>query len=334
MNDELIERLARANPVPGRMASLNIDEVDRRLRDEPTPRRSGRSARGVKHVVGRLMIVVPLAVTCVVVAVAVLLVGNRHDPVHRQSPAVAVRTRHPAQPGFCRYQQPVAACVVTDHGRFTVNIQTPLLAVTQRDGGNLPATVTRALDRIGRLLPGPHAYVLMVAGTRVIPHTGIAGVTSLTTGQVTITLDIHQGPAALRRTLRVWIPEALSHQVDASVRIETGPGFGTTLLQQMISEGVASAFDIQLQPTIHLPWTTALTAHQEHVMWSRARPLLNHTGLLDQWFFGGGGVPESTAFEIGYDIVRDYLDRHPGATAASLVDMPAMAIFSHSHYSP
>jgi uncharacterized protein YjaZ len=69
-------------------------------------------------------------------------------------------------------------------------------------------------------------------------------------------------------------------------------------------------------------------------MWGRARPLLNHTGLYDQWFFGGGGVPYDTAFQIGHDIVRDYLNRHPKTTAASLVNTPARAIFSGSRYSP
>ena len=222
-------------------------------------------------------------------------------------------------PDFCRYQQPVAACVVADHGRFTVDIQDPLVAATRKAGGGLSRSVTHSLDRIGRLLPGPHTDILMVDGTQVIPHTGVGGDTSLTTGQVRITLDVKQNPRALRQSLRVWVAQALSHEVNHSVRIQTGPGFGTTLLDQMISEGVASAFDIQVQPTIHLPWTDALTNHRERVMWNRARSLLNHTGLYDPWFFGGGGVPYDTALQIGYHIVRDYLNRHPKATAASLV---------------
>ena len=237
-------------------------------------------------------------------------------------------------PDFCRYQQPVAACVVADRGRFTVDIQTPLVAATRKSGAALSHSVTHSLDRIGRLLPGPHTDILMVDGTQVIPHTGVAGDTSLNTGQVMITLDTKQSPRALRQSVRVWVTQALSHEVNHSVRIQTGPGFGTTLLDEMISEGVASAFDIQIQPTIHLPWTDALTHHQERVMWSRARPLLHHTGLYGQWFFGGDGVPADTAFQIGYHIVRDYLDRHSRATAASLVNTPAQAIFSGSHYSP
>ena len=239
-----------------------------------------------------------------------------------------------ALPDFCRYQQPVAACVVTNHGRFTVDIQRPLIVATRRIGGTLSRDVTNSLDQIGRLLPGPQTDILIVDGTQVIPHTGVTGDTSLNTGQVMITLDTKQSPRALRQSLRLWVTQALSHEVDHSVRIQKGPGFGTTLLDEMVSEGVASAFDIQVQPTIHLPWTDALTNHQEQVMWRHARPLLNHTGLYAQWFFGGGGVPPDTAFQIGYHIARDYLERHPKATAASLVNTPAKAILSASHYAP
>jgi uncharacterized protein YjaZ len=52
----------------------------------------------------------------------------------------------------------------------------------------------------------------------------------------------------------------------------------------------------------------------------------------DQWFLGGGGVPHWTAFQIGYDIARDYLARHPRSTAASLVDKPASVLLAGSQY--
>jgi uncharacterized protein YjaZ len=67
-------------------------------------------------------------------------------------------------------------------------------------------------------------------------------------------------------------------------------------------------------------------------MWARARPLLNQTGLYDQWFFGGGGVPRWTAFQIGYHIVRGYLNRHPNATAASIVRLNAATIYAGANY--
>ena len=100
-------------------------------------------------------------------------------------------------------------------------------------------------------------------------------------GQVQILLDIQQAPSALRRSVSTWLLQALAHEVDHSVRIEAGPGCWPTLLDQRICEGMSSAFDIQVEPTIQLPWFRALTACQETAMWSRAHPLLNKTGLYD-----------------------------------------------------
>lgn len=204
----------------------------------------------------------------------------------------------------------------------------------QTVGISLDATVTASLDRVGRLLPGPHTNIVIAAGTQVIPRTGINGFTDPSSGQVQITLDSQLSPAALKQTMGTWLPEALAYEVDHSVRVLAGPGFGPTLLKQFISEGMASAFDIQVQPNIQLPWIHALTAQQERLMWRRARPLLNSTGLYDQWFFGAPGIHHWTGFQIGYHIVRDYLARHPGTTAAALVETPASVILSGGHYSP
>lgn len=130
-------------------------------------------------------------------------------------------------------------------------------------------------------------------------------------GLVQITLEAEQRRSALRRSLATRLLQALSHEVDHSGRIQAGLGCQTTLREELVCEGVASAFDLEVQPTIHLPWTDALTVQEERVMWRRARPLLNRTGLYDRWFFGGTAVPYRTGFQIGYHIVRDYLDRHP-----------------------
>jgi len=243
----------------------------------------------------------------------------------------AARTSTVREPDFCRDSQPLAACVVADRGRFTVAIGPSLISPTTTAGVSLTATVTRDLTRIGRLLPGPAADIRLDAGAQVIPGTGVMGYTRAS-GLVTATLDTHESPTALRRTLRAWLLVALSHEVDHSVRILAGPGFGTSLLDQIVSEGVASAFDIEVQPNIDLPWTHALTARQEQEMWHRARPQLNLAGLYDQWFFGGNGVPHWAAFQIGYHIARDYLARHPRSTAASIVNTPAAVILAGSHY--
>jgi uncharacterized protein YjaZ len=145
-------------------------------------------------------------------------------------------------------------------------------------------------------------------------------------------VDTRQHAGSLKRSLTTYRVEALAHEIDHSVRIEAGPGFGNTLLEELVTEGMSSAFDIQVQPTDIPPWTRALTRQQGRTLWTRARPLLNQTGLYDQWFFGGGDVPHWTAFQIGYHIVRDYLNRHPNDTAASIVRLNAATIYVGANY--
>jgi uncharacterized protein YjaZ len=75
---------------------------------------------------------------------------------------------------------------------------------------------------------------------------------------------------------------------------------------------------------------------REHALWDRAELLLTQGGLqlYDQWFFGGNGVLEWAGFTIGYHIAEDYIQHHPGTSAASLVDAPAASILAGSGYAP
>ena len=73
---------------------------------------------------------------------------------------------------------------------------------------------------------------------------------------------------------------------------------------------------------------------QERRLWARMRLDLYATDAYSEWFFGDDGIPDDTAFQIGYHIVRAYLMRHPHATAASVVNTPSQSILSASGYDP
>jgi uncharacterized protein YjaZ len=202
-------------------------------------------------------------------------------------------------------------------------------------GASLVSDVTKDLTGIAALLPGPSTIIIIEQTANVIPETGELGYTDPTTGQVLIQLDpISQ--VSFSETLAVWLPEALAHEIHHSVRVLTGPGFGHTLGEFLVSEGMASAFFHQAFPGTDAPWDNALTRVQAHALWNQAQPLLTQGGLLvyAQWFFGGDGVPKWAGFTIGYHIAEDYIQHHPGTSAASLVDTPATTILAGSSYAP
>lgn len=242
--------------------------------------------------------------------------------------------RGAALPVFCQQSVPASGrCIVVYHSRFTVLMLAPVASAAERLGLSPSNLVTRPLDRIAQLLPGPETNILIQNGTRVIPGTGIAGATSQD-GQVTLTVDTEQSTTAMRRSLTVWLVQDLSHEVNHSVRIEAGPGCGRTLLDLLICEGVASAFDLKVQPALRLPWLHVLNRREESALWSRARRVVNDPGLEGDWFFGGRGIPYWAGYQIGYDIVRAYMRSHPGLTAAALVRTPASTVLAASHYAP
>ncbi|HUY98329.1 MAG TPA: DUF2268 domain-containing putative Zn-dependent protease [Verrucomicrobiae bacterium] len=229
--------------------------------------------------------------------------------------------------------------------RFTVHLTARAVQKASAVGVNLPTVVHRSLVRINALLPGPPTTISVVymgpgqvisegrLQSGVIPDNGTAGVTNVTTGEVRVGF----GPTAhvrLATSIRTGLPRTMAHEVDHTVRILRGPGFGSTLLDSLISEGIASAFDIAAFPGPPDPWENALIPAQQCTWWRKAVLDLPDRSLYEQWMFGYFGVPRWTGFTLGYHIVQAYRLRHPHESWRALTDTSASAILVGSHYDP
>ena len=110
-----------------------------------------------------------------------------------------------------------------------------------------------------------------------------------------------------------------------------------TLLDAMLTEGIADAFARGIYPD-HLPrWVTELTPEDEAAVWPQIQRRLNFTdpGEIRRYLFGDSDrVPLWSGHAIGYSIVRSYLRRHPGAKPASLVGLQPHTIYEESGYEP
>lgn len=194
--------------------------------------------------------------------------------------------------------------------------------------------VGQALAHINALLPGPSTTITIAyTSFPVIPQTGTNGYTNPASGVITIGLE--QTPQASFSTImQLWLARTLSHEIDHSVRVLAGPGFGLTLLEQIITEGISSAFDMSAFPGTPNPWDRAISRSQECALWKQAQGLLGQSGLYDAWMFGQSGIPHWTAFTIGYDIVTDYRQRHPDMSWSAITAASAATILGGSHYQP
>jgi len=219
--------------------------------------------------------------------------------------------------------------------RFTVVLSAQARQLASSADINLSRLAASALNHVNALLPGSPTTITVDIGnpSDLIPQARVNGFTDPRSGLITLQLG-RTAQSSLARTLDLWFPRDMAHEVNHSVRILGGPGFGITLLPQIISEGIATAFDQAAFPGPPDPWTQAITRAQECTLWEKAKPQLADTGLYDLWMFGGPGVPHWTAFDIGYHIVNDYRNHHPNVSWAQLTSTSATAILAGSHYQP
>lgn len=221
-------------------------------------------------------------------------------------------------------------------GRFTVVLSDSALQQAKADGFSLPRITGRALAHTAALLPGPPVTITIgvVAASQIVPQTGTGGRTDPLTGRQVMIAFGPAGHLSASRVLTFWLPRTLALEVDHTVRIIDGPGEATTLLQQLVTGGVGAVFDRVAFPGPVDPWAQAITAPQQCALWRQARPLLGDHVSGQHWMLGGGGLPHWAGFTMGYQIVRDYLLRHPHLSWRALTLTSASAILSGSHYQP
>jgi uncharacterized protein YjaZ len=197
---------------------------------------------------------------------------------------------------------------------------------------NLPQVVGHALARINALLPVPPTHIaLSYSSSEVVPQTGTSGSINLV-GRVALAFG--PTPASLAAIMRLWLPRTFSHEIDHSFRALAGPGLGLSLLDALISEGISTALDVGAFPGTPDPWERAISLSQECALWGAARPLLAQPGLYDKWMIDTNGIPHWAGFAIGYHIVADYLQHHPGTSWPTLTATSSTAILAGSHYQP
>ena len=110
-----------------------------------------------------------------------------------------------------------------------------------------------------------------------------------------------------------------------------------TLLDAMVTEGIADAFAEGVVPEHRPHWITALPPAIERAIWPNVEGHLNDTDPAEirRYLFGDDDrVPVWTGHSIGYAIVRSYLATHPDARIASIIGLSSRTLLEESGYRP
>jgi hypothetical protein len=122
----------------------------------------------------------------------------------------------------------------------------------------------------------------------------------------------------------------LAHELHHAMRIGTC-GYGTTLGETLVTEGLADAFSQELTGCDDPMWTQALGDHEWPEMLNRAEKELDSTAYDHaQWFYGTGSIPRWAGYTIGYRLIQRYKEAIPGARAGALVGTLAAEIIEQA----
>ena len=160
---------------------------------------------------------------------------------------------------------------------------------------------------------------------RVIPERGYVGYAPTgTMMQLTVDPSNPNLPHSLGETLE----RTVAHEFHHVCRWQ-GPGYGRTLGEALVSEGLAGRFAAQLYGEAPEPWEDALAGDEASDLAAVAEARWTMSDYDHAaWFFGQGGHPRWAGYTLGYRLVGRYLAAHPGETPASLVAAPAAAFRS------
>lgn len=122
---------------------------------------------------------------------------------------------------------------------------------------------------------------------------------------------------------RTELPATLAHELHHAKRWQ-GVGYGQTMLEVLVSEGLAQHYEISER---RAPPPYALAPANLPELWQRAEPLLNTTDYgYEAWFFGSEeqNLPRWAGYALGYELVRRFLAVN-GGDAVMHANAPAEA---------
>ena len=131
------------------------------------------------------------------------------------------------------------------------------------------------------------------------------------------------------RLFTAQFPVTLAHELHHAVRWKT-VGYGTTLGEALVTEGLAMHFEAEVFPEDLSPWAKALDEKQDKGLWPRVQKELTKKGYdHNAWFFGSHrkNIPHWAGYRIGYRLVGQYLSE-TGKLASECVGVTAAKVLN------
>lgn len=177
----------------------------------------------------------------------------------------------------------------------------------------------QAVAKIIKKLPVSNVDVVIYNNPEgAIPEIGIGGYTP-NAHLIFVSLDT-QFPN-FKQAINKELKRTLAHELHHALRWKD-PGYGKTLFEALITEGLAGHFDMEINNSNEPePWDVALNEKQLKEIQTKAiKEHDNRNYNHSSWFFGSKekGIPKWSGYTLGFNLVADFLKRHPDKKPSQL----------------
>lgn len=162
-----------------------------------------------------------------------------------------------------------------------------------------------AYDSLARHVQPPELDVLIQRGRgRTIPELGVSG-RAYRASLFAMTCD-PDNPNFAGSLLDGALTRQIIHEVHHCLRM-AGPGYGRTLGEALVSEGLAGRFVQYVLRSHPEPWESAVTTSELRAFMVQESKLVETGYDHAKWFFGRGSLPRWFGYTLGYEIVGEWL---------------------------
>lgn len=193
----------------------------------------------------------------------------------------------------------------------------------------ITAEVEAAWEAVVRLVPTPPLDILVqrLPGA-VIPEIGMVG-HAYRKGLFALTLD-PDNPHFAASLDEGALRRQVTHEAHHCLRM-AGPGYGRTLGEALVSEGLAGQFTGRLFGSPPEPWERGVDEAVLRAYLPDAAALTASGYDHNAWFFGAGGHrPRWLGYTLGYRIVGKWLADVGSVDGDTWVNVPAEAVLAAS----
>ncbi|MGL6261942.1 DUF2268 domain-containing putative Zn-dependent protease [Vibrio sp. WXL210] len=184
-----------------------------------------------------------------------------------------------------------------------------------------------SVDRIETLIPVKNVDVVISASSEVIPETGLVGYCPK---DDLVYLRIDPNNSNLQKSFSEEFTATLGHEFHHAMRWRE-VGYGTTLGEALISEGLACCFEAELRTSGAPFYAKALNEHELSSLWIKAKNELS-SSTYDHfaWFLGSNlkSIPRYAGYSLGYQLVIHYIKQF-GVPASKLYATQASSVLEH-----